>query len=753
MSKNNSYDEFDEIEQPKESAPSKDVLKEYINVVRQNLIPILIILSISIIYTLIYVNTATDIYRSVTSVKIEGQPGNLLNATFTSSDAVGGTTEKYMSVQIAVMKSFDMRDKVAKALIDSFNVGNRKYSLLLNSALLPETVAVSQEVLRKDLSNMVTMAVLKGLDAISITAEGPIFEELQYLTKTYADVYLKYNVELSRQDITNVKKFIVDEKERKFKELNDAETSIENFQKRTGYMSLDSRISGLVSAIADYESLIKVNELDLKIKENNLITLKSEFDKMDPQYYDFINAQINQSYLSAIQSQVAALEVQRDIEIAPIKDSLVIEKTRQSYDRKLENLRGKLKDQIEILKSGITASTPDDKKDLGMQIFNTKMEIQDMILKNKNYQDLIRQSNSELTNLPAQLGELVKLEREKASAERYYTTLEEKYQEATINERARVGNAEILDLGSDNNGPVAPDRPKIILNGILIGLGLGLAFAFIRNFLDKSIKSPEELESKGASVLSWIPKIESISTGKNGHSTPEFIVGNKSNSAASEAFKALRTRIQFSKLESEQLKTILVTSSIPFEGKTIVASNLAGSFAQAGKKVLIVDCDLRKPRIHTVFESDKFPGLSDYLFTNVTLEDITKRTPMDNLYFITSGTIPPNPSELLGSVQMKQFIHKLKEIYDIIIIDSPPFITVTDSEILYNITDGTVLVCQANKTPADAFWKTYDRLSKKYPHHLLGCVLNNFNFKSSYGYYYNYYYYYSQPESNKKILK
>ncbi|HQY19721.1 MAG TPA: polysaccharide biosynthesis tyrosine autokinase, partial [Ignavibacteria bacterium] len=459
----------------------------------------------------------------------------------------------------------------------------------------------------------------------------------------------------------------------------------------------------------------------------------------------------NQTYMTAIQSQVANLEVQRDIELAPIQDEQVREKTRQAYDRKLDNLKEKLAQQIEIMKTGIQASTPAEKRELSSDIFKQKLEIQDMRIKNAYYKDLINKSQAELKNLPEQMSELVKLERDRSSAEKLYTTLEQKYQEATINERARVGNASILDLGLDNNAPVAPDRPKIILFGILIGLGLGLAFAFVRNYLDKSIKSPDELESKGASVLSWIPKIESI--GKNGVSTPEFIVGNKSNSAASEAFKALRTRIQFSKLESEQLKTILVTSSIPFEGKTIVSSNLAGSFAQAGKKVLIMDCDLRKPRIHNVFETDKFPGLSDYLFTNVTLEDITRPTPMDNLHFITSGTIPPNPSELLGSVQMKQFINKLKEIYDIVILDSPPFITVTDSEILYNITDGTILVCQANKTPADAFWKTYDRLNKKYPHHLLGCVLNNFNFKSSYGYYYNYYYYYSQPDSNKKILK
>lgn len=750
MAKNNSFDEFDDFEQTQDNAPSKDVVKEYINVLRQNLIPILIILSVCIIYTLIYVNTATNIYRSTTSVKLESPQGNILTANF-GSDMGSVTNEKYISVQIAVLKSYDIRDKVAKTLIDSFNTGNRKYSILLNTALLPETVAVSQEVLRRELGNIVTMASVKGLDAISITSEGPIFEELQYITKTYADVYLKYNVEISRQDITNVKKFIVDEKEKKFKELNDAESSIEEFQKRTGYISLSTQSGSLVNDISQFETSIKANEIEMKVRENNLAALKAQYDKMDPQLFDYIQAQINQSYLTAIQSQVAQLEVQRDVEVAPIQNEAVKQKTIESFDRKLANLKDKLENQINILKSGINANTPAEKKGLNDQIFKEKLEIEDLRLKNQSYQALVSKSQNELKDLPEQMGELVKLEREKSSAEKLYLMLEQKYQEATINERARVGNASILDLGLDNNSAVAPDRPKIILFGVLIGLGLGLAFAFVRNYLDKTIKTPDELEAKGASVLSWIPKIET--GGKNGTATPEFIVGSKSNSAASEAFKALRTRIQFSRLESNQLKTILVTSSIPFEGKTIVSSNLAGSFAQAGKKVLIMDCDLRKPRVHNIFETDKFPGLSDYLFTNVTLEDIIRRTPIDNLYFISSGTIPPNPSELLGSVQMKQFMNKLKEIYDIVIVDSPPFITVTDSEILYNITDGTILVCQANKTPSEAFWKTYDRLSKKQSHHLLGCVLNNFNFKSSYGYYYNYYYYYSQPDANKKILK
>jgi Mrp family chromosome partitioning ATPase len=123
---------------------------------------------------------------------------------------------------------------------------------------------------------------------------------------------------------------------------------------------------------------------------------------------------------------------------------------------------------------------------------------------------------------------------------------------------------------------------------------------------------------------------------------------------------------------------------------------------------------------------------------------------MDNLSYVTSGTIPPNPSEILGSVQMQQFLKKLEEFYEIIIIDSPPFISVTDSEILFNITNGTILVARSHLTPFEPFYKTYRRLLTLNPKNLLGCVLNNFAFKSSYGYYYNYYYYYSRPESKGK---
>ena len=310
-----------------------------------------------------------------------------------------------------------------------------------------------------------------------------------------------------------------------------------------------------------------------------------------------------------------------------------------------------------------------------------------------------------------------------------------------------MGNVNIIDAAVLPTVPSKPNRQLIIIMGAILGLALGVGFAFLRNYLDRSIKNPEEIESKGISVLSWVPSIVELK--ELGSSQLEFIVANKPNATASESFKALRTRVMYSKIGSE-LKSILVTSSVPSEGKTTVALNLAGSFAQADKKVLLLDCDLRKPRIHSIFETERFPGLSDYLFSNVTLDGIIRSTKLKNLDYITSGTIPPNPSELLGSQQMYDFLQMLKTKYDMLIMDSPPFISVTDAEILSRISDGTILVVQANKTPMEAFLKTYDRIINIDPHKFLGSLLNNFSLKSAYGYYYNYYYYYSRPENVDK---
>ncbi|MCX6166158.1 MAG: polysaccharide biosynthesis tyrosine autokinase, partial [Ignavibacteriae bacterium] len=571
--------------------------------------------------------------------------------------------------------------------------------------------------------------------------------ETQLIANVYAETYLKYSVDFARRELTTIKNFLEEEKSKRITDLSISEAALQDYQQKGGIMFLDDQAKKLVEQISTIEATKNAADVDLVSKEKAYKEIKSELAKIDNSLPDYIEGQINQPYANELQKRIAELEIQKNIDMTIPKDQKLIDKVKSDYDIKLAPLKKDYEDRIKIIKTGILSNTPVEKTSLYQKFLETSIEVQSNRARLNSLNRLLSKYETEFAKLPSQSLELARLERARKSNEKLFLALEEKYQEALVNERAQLGNVNIIDKALLPTGPSKPNRQLIITIGSILGLALGIGFAFLRNYLDRSIKNPEEIENKGVTVLAWVPSIEELK--ELGSSQLEFIVANKPNATASESFKALRTRVLYSKLESE-LKTILVTSSVSGEGKTTVALNLSGSFALADKKVLLMDCDLRKPRIHAIFGSERFPGLSDYLFSNVSLEEITRSTKLANLFYITSGTIPPNPSELLGSKQMSDFLEKLRGIYDVVILDSPPFISVTDPEILSRVSDGTILIVQANKTPMDAFLKTHGRINNIDSHKFLGSVLNNFSLKSAYGYYYNYYYYYSRPDGVDK---
>ena len=359
---------------------------------------------------------------------------------------------------------------------------------------------------------------------------------------------------------------------------------------------------------------------------------------------------------------------------------------------------------------------------------------------------VVKSYEARFMKLPKNTLELARLERKSAALEKLYILLEQRYQEALINVQSQPGNVIIIDKARIPNRPSKPNRILIILVGLVLGTSLAVGYVFIKNYFDDTVKVPEDIQNKNINVLAWIPKIEGIDM--NGRREFQFIVARSPDSIPSEAFRALRTRVVFSKIAKDSLKTILVTSAAPKEGKTTISINLAGSFALTNKKTLLIDCDLRKPYIHHIFKSNKSPGLIDYLIGDVLIEEIIKPTEIDNLKFITTGTIPPNPAEMLDSKEMKELLAKFRSEYDIVIIDSPPIIAVTDSEILSNIVDGTLIVVSADTTEVELMERAVE-LIKRENTQFLGTVLNNFSYKSGYGSYYKYYYYYSSPEQKK----
>ena len=207
-------------------------------------------------------------------------------------------------------------------------------------------------------------------------------------------------------------------------------------------------------------------------------------------------------------------------------------------------------------------------------------------------------------------------------------------------------------------------------------------------------------------------------------------------SPISEQYRTIRTNIEFSAVDN-LLKTIMVTSSGPGEGKSTTTNNLAVVFAQQGKKVLLVDSDLRKPTAQYTFQADNYVGLTNVLTKQETLSNAIQVTNQENLYLLTSGPIPPNPAELLGSRAMEQFLDEVEKAYDIVVFDSPPLLAVTDGQVLANKVDGVVMVVSSGKTETEAALKAKEALLSSKAK-LLGVVLNNIKRTES-----QYYYYYA----------
>lgn len=224
-------------------------------------------------------------------------------------------------------------------------------------------------------------------------------------------------------------------------------------------------------------------------------------------------------------------------------------------------------------------------------------------------------------------------------------------------------------------------------------------------------------------------------------------------SPVAEAYRTLRTNIQFSSLD-RQVKKIVVTSSGPSEGKSTTSSNLAITLAQNGHKTIIIDCDMRKPSVHKKFKISNQKGLSNVLVGECSLNEALIKGPVENLDIITSGTRPPNPAELVASQKMQNFLDSLAEIYEYIIIDTPPVLMVTDAQILSKYADGTLLVVASGEADKDAVKKAKELL-EKVGAHILGAVLNKLDTsrKGYYGYYYHYYYGNDGEKTTQKTTK
>jgi len=313
------------------------------------------------------------------------------------------------------------------------------------------------------------------------------------------------------------------------------------------------------------------------------------------------------------------------------------------------------------------------------------------------------------------------------------------------------GNASnLLSVIEPAVAPSLPVSPKPLLNtllGAILGLLIAAGIAFVAEYLDDAVKDADAVqEVAGLSTLGTIARM----TGERGRSEIyQLAAALRPRSGVAEAYRTLRTTIEFASVDAP-IQTLLVTSSIPGEGKTITASNLAVVFAQAGRRVLLVDADLRKPGVHVVFDLPNAHGLTTLLRSNeVSLDAVAHSTEQANLRVLTTGPLPPNPAELMGSQRMRTLLKSLQAAADLVIFDSPPLQAVTDSAVLSSFLDGTILVIDAGHSRRGTVRQAREVLAKAGAN-VLGAVLNRIQAQadSDYSHYYGEYYgdYYRSPE-------
>ena len=521
------------------------------------------------------------------------------------------------------------------------------------------------------------------------------------LVQAYLDQTLSFKTEEASRTVT----FVEDQLNGTRDELDLSEKNLQTYKSGSGLVKLDTEAEELIKKLSEIEKDRAAVNLQRKQVEFALTALQEARRK--GQIYTPA-AFKDDPLISSMAGRLTELEVQ--------KRALVSENTESHPQVKA------VQSQIDQLQKKLQSTYETSQQNLARQ----ETSIQQQLL----------QYEAKMRMLPAAERDLARLMRlSKVNADIYMFLLQ-KHEEARIVKASTISNIKIVDPAITPDFPVKPQKKKNLLLGLLVGLMFGVGAAFFMDYLDDTIKDEEEAKRALAwPMLAMIPGIESSDDGVQPTRASRLVVQNKPKSSVAEAFRGLRTAIHFSSLKRDT-KVVMITSSFPGEGKSTIAANLALTFAQAGNRVILVDCDLRRPSMNTIFEQPRSPGVTEVLAGDVPLAEALHSTDIENINLLTAGTIPPNPAELLCSDSMRDLLAGLRETYDIVIIDAPPVIPVTDAPLLTAFVDMVVVVIESGRIPAKAAQRMKELLqSVQAP--VAGFVLNDRTslFSDTYSYY------------------
>ncbi len=601
--------------------------------------------------------------------------------------------------------------------------------------------------------------------------------EAATVSRAIASVYQERKKKSSSNTARILREFLEDQLAQKKRQLAESERTLQSYMEENRVVSLNEEATRMIGRYSQAQAQLDETGVLLNALTASLKQYNEELAALQPKLSNSAVQASIEPYTKQFQQEIARLEFERDKVLADpgSQTNLNVQERIRQYEDQIESYKKKLQQAFDRqVKQGLANV---DNSQYFKEIYRKKLETELQIIglqtKLKAYKDLAQDYDRAFLKTPGKNIEFARLQRNNQTLQDLYSLLEKRYQEALIAEEQIPSGVEVIDLAVPNLLPVGPNRATNVILGVVVGLVLGVGVVMLLQFLDQSVHTPEQAEKLGT-LLATIPVIETFDESVRGKAGTEVKAEDETDleykkiashlvthfdpkSSVSESYRALRTSILFSSSfvgngEKEEGNVFAVTSASPKEGKSTTISNLAITIAQGGQKVLLIDTDLRRPVVHAIFGYNKEPGITNHLVGRAALDDIIRSSAIPNLDIITSGTIPPNPSELLGSDRSREFITQVRQRYDTILFDTPPVLAVTDAQVLATQVDGIMIVIAAGQTQVELAKRARQAVARV-DGRFLGFILNNFDVANSYGSYYKYYRYYNYYYESKGTPK
>ncbi|MFH5833121.1 GumC family protein [Halalkalibaculum sp. DA384] len=718
-----------------------------------------------------YAGTLTPTYESTGTMLIRSDNASNEELSQIISRTTGFGARTTLINELQVLQSRQFTEQVAKMLIEEDPGDINEFPLLWTED--EETGEIS----RASLGN-VTSRIMSGIsfqqvdtdaDVVQITFTSTSPREAAKVINLVMERYVENSTRQSRIAAEKTAEFLKQEREKLKAQLEASEQKLERYMDSTGMVKMDQQASNIVARRAETEAELQRVNLELKNVEQAITINEDQLENVKPGLSDQFSEAIGPK-IRNMQEELAQYERERTLIVANNPDVLErdpLPSRIQFLDKQIARLKSEIKDMSEQLFTENDIFMGMDSQVRAEMVSGIQERLIDLRIEKNQLESqraALQQNKEEMDSdfkaLPEGMMELEKLQRDVRINEELYLNVSRQYADMSIWEQSQFGYARIIDPAQDPYFPVSPNKKLFLIFGLMIGGIVAGGFIAVREFKDNTVKDVEQLRTTYLPTLSLtvIPSLDKLSskssksfTNGEGLIPKEMVMLRDRSSLIAESIRRLKNNITYQNGNTPP-KTIAITSPEKGDGKSTVAANLGVAFAEEGYKTLIIGADFRRPKLGKYFGLNDEAGLSDYLNGKIPVVQLIQDTDLESLKVITAGRETERPEIIGSSLTFKQFLKKMENTFDVIIIDTPPFGIISDSTALLKDAENTIVVAKHRKTNKGMLLRTIEELGRIQAN-VSGIVLNDFNHRKEVSHYYGEGYYQALYSNYESYLK